>query len=128
MPKQAIMLTLVMFLVSTGTALGDSHVSANPNRIDFGQVKQGDPVSVRFELRNDGPDAVMITFIDFSLPGSFAQVNPKIEAAGTVQAELRLSTENLDGQVDGEVTLLFDDPEKTQIVVTVEGFVTPRDD
>lgn len=66
-----------------------------------------------------------IQFIDFSEPGLFAQVSPRIEAGASVKVLVRWDTANLSGDVDGKITLMFDLQKGPKLILPIKGKVLP---
>ena len=92
---------------------------------DFGTVIQGGKVSHRFEIRNEGDRPLTFRRVDVSAPGmkaTFRQVVPPGQK-GFVRVDW--PTEDLKGEVSGEVTAYLDDPGMPRTVLRVRGRVKP---
>jgi hypothetical protein len=122
-------LTVLLFLIfASPLAVAGASVVAEPTVLDFGYVSRGEPVVSEFVLRNETASSRLIQFMDFSIPGLVAQVSPRIEPGEAVSVRVRLDTSEYTGNVEGKITLLFDDPDRTEVVVTVKATVEPTTD
>jgi hypothetical protein len=123
-----LVLNVAGFLALATPVAAGSLIMAEPEAVDFGQVSQGDPVAVTFQLYNTSSNPMMITFMDFSMPGLVAQVNPRLKPESSSEVLVRWDTSSLSGDVQGEVTLEFNGPENLEIVLTVSGSVVSNEE
>ena len=106
-------------------AAAGSAVFASAEVVNFGFVKQGEPIEVDFTLENRGDVSRMIRFMGFSVPGMVAQVNPRIAPGASTLVTVRWDSSNLAGAVVGEIKLEFDGPGDESIAVEIRGQVLP---
>lgn len=121
-------LNVAGFLALATPVAAGSLITVEPESVDFGQVTQGDPVAVTFQLYNTSSNPMMITFMDFSVPGLVAQVNPRLKPDSSSEVLVRWDTSSLNGDVQGDVTLKFNDPKNEELILTVRGSVIPVED
>jgi hypothetical protein len=121
----AIFLTVFCVAVFAVPATAGNVVQVTPDSVDFGQVKQGELAIARFQLLNTGSQALTIQFMEFSDPGLIAQVKPHIGIGSPVEVLVNWKTGNLSGDVEGQVTLSFDDPQYPEIILPLNGTVIP---
>ena len=107
------------------TAIADASVQVDSTSVNFGQVKQGETVSAKFQITNAGTKPLTIQFMEFSTPGMRAQVQPRIDAGSSTEILVTWNTSGLSGEVKGETKLTFNDPKKPEIVLTITATVVP---
>ncbi len=112
-------------VVMAASVSAENLVQVTPEFVDFGQVEQGEIASARFQLRNTGTRALSIQWMQFSKPGLIAQVNPQIGVGSSVEVLVNWNTDNLLGDLEGQIILGLNDPQNTEIVLTLSGTVIP---
>jgi len=118
-------LSIFCLLVLTVTVSADAVVEMVSNSVNFGQVKQGETATAKFQLANAGTETRTIQFMQFSMPGMRANVKAKINAGSSTEILVTWNTSGLSGEVKGETILTFDDPNNPEIVLTLNGTVVP---
>jgi len=118
-------LSIFCLLVLTVTVSADAVVEMVSNSVNFGQVKQGETATAKFQLANAGTETLTIQFMQFSMPGMRANVKAKINAGSSTEILVTWNTSGLSGEVKGETILTFDDPNNPEIVLTLNGTVVP---
>jgi len=109
-------------LISTDTASGDQ-LSISPEIANFGTVAKGDPIEVRFVLKNHGESSLTVQFMEFSDPGLLARISPVINPGHAVEAVVYWKTAKLSGNVTGSVILSFAEDAHPQVNLSLEGFI-----
>ena len=120
---KTLILGIYCFLALTVTASADALLQVASDTVNFGQVKQGEIVSGKFQVSNTGTEPVTIQFMEFSMPGLRASVQPKINAGSTNEILVSWDTSQLEGEVNGKVILTLDDLLNPEIVLVVTGTV-----
>ena len=118
-------LSIFCLLALTVTASSDALVEVASNSVNFGQVKQGETASAKFQLTNAGTESLTIQFMEFSMPGMRANVKAKINAGSSTEVLVTWNTSGLSGEVRGETILTFNDPQSPEIILTLKGTVVP---
>jgi len=112
-------------LALTVIAFADALVQVEPASVNFGQVKQGETATAKFQITNAGTKSLTIQFMEFSMPGMRANVKAKINAGSNTEILVTWNTSGLSGEVKGETILTFNDPQSPEIVLTLNGTVVP---
>ena len=120
---KTLVLGIYCFLALTVIACSDAVVQVASNTTNFGQATQGEAVTAKFQLSNAGTEPLTIQFMEFSMPGMSARVQPKINAGSTSEILVRWDTSQLEGEVNGKVILTLDDLQNPEIVLLVSGTV-----
>ena len=118
-------LSIFCLLALTVTASADALIEVASNSVSFGQVKQGETASAKFQVTNAGTEPLTIQFMEFSMPGMRANVKAKINAGSSIEVLVTWDTSGLSGEVKGETVLTFDDPQSPETVLTITGTVIP---
>ena len=92
---------------------------------DFGTVIQGEKVSHRFEIQNEGDRPLTLQRVDVLAPGMKATFRHVIPPGQKGFVIVEWPTEGLKGEVKGEVTVYLDDPDLPRTVVLLRGVVKP---
>ena len=121
----AVFLTIFCLAVTTASVSAENTVQVTPEFGNFGQVKQGEKVIARFQLLNTGTQALTIQWMEFSQQGLIAQVQPQIGAGSSVEVLVNWDTSKFMGDIEGQITLGLNDPQKSEIVLTLSGTVLP---
>ena len=122
---RASVLSIFCLLALTVTTTTDALVKVASNSVCFGQVKQGETASAKFQVTNAGTESLTIQFMEFSMPGMRANVKAKINAGSSIEILVTWNTSGLSGEVKGETILTFDDPQSPETVLTITGTVVP---
>ena len=122
--RSSVLSTLCMLALTVATS-ADALVEVASSSVNFGQVKQGETVSAKFQITNAGTKPLTIQFMEFSTPGMRAQVKPRIDAGSSTEILVTWNTSGLSGEIKGETILTFDDPNNPEIVLTITGTVVP---
>ena len=70
---------------------------------------------------------VSIQWMEFSEQGLIAQVQPQIGVGRSVEVLVNWDTSKFTGDIEGQVVLGLNDPENSEIVLTLSGVVIPAD-
>jgi hypothetical protein len=92
---------------------------------DFGTVLQGEKVSHRFEIQNEGDRPLTLRRVDVSAPGMKARFRQTVPAGQKGFVIVEWPTDDLKDEVSAEVTAYFDDPGLPRTVLRLRGRVTP---
>jgi len=115
-----------LFLVVLAvTASAFAQVDVSSDSANFGQVNQGESVSVKFQIRNSGTKPLTITGLEFSMPDMNARVKQEIDAGSSAEILINWDTSRLRGEVKGQAVLTINDPQTPEIVLTLRGKVVP---
>lgn len=118
-------LSIFCLLALTVTAFADALVQVDAASVNFGRVNQGETATAKFHLTNAGTKPLTIQFMEFSIPGMRAQVEARIDAGKSTEILVTLDTSGLIGDVKGETTLTFNDPQNPEVILTISGTVVP---
>jgi len=118
-------LSIFCQLALTVPASADALIKVASNSVSFGQVKQGETASAKFQVTNAGKEPLTIQFMEFSMPGMRANVKAKINAGSSTEILVTWNTSGISGEVKGETILTFDDPQGLETVLTLTGTVVP---
>lgn len=90
---------------------------------DFGSTKHGQVVTHGFTIRNSGSAELVINSVDFTMPGMKARFKGRILPGkdGTVVVEW--DTSKVKGRLDAQAVVRTSDPEKSEIVLTLQGVI-----
>ena len=122
---RALVLSIFCLLALTAIATADALIEVASNPVSFGQVKQGETASAKFQVTNVGTEPLTIQFMEFSMPGMRANVKPVINAGASTEVLVTLNTSGLSGEVKGDTILTFSDPQSQETVLTITGKVVP---
>ena len=122
---KTLFLSGLCMLTLTITAFADTSVQVDSTSMNFGQVKQGETATAKFQLTNAGTKQLTIQFMEFSMPGMRAQVKARINAGSSTEILVTWNTSGLSGEIKGETILTFDNPNNPEIVLTLTGTVVP---
>jgi len=101
-----------LFLVVLAvTASAFAQVDVSSDSANFGQVNQGESVSVKFQIRNSGTKPLTITGLEFSMPDMNARVKQEIDAGSSAEILINWDTSRLRGEVKGQAVLTINDPQ-----------------
>jgi hypothetical protein len=96
---------------------------------DFGTVKEGDPVKFSFEFKNDGTDDLIIRKTKASC-GCTAS-NPEkttLKKGESSKIDIQFNSTGKKGDQHKTVTVISNDPDKSNIVLNIKGKVTPKEE
>jgi len=113
----------LLILAVTSSAFAQLDVLSDS--ANFGQVRQGETVSVKFQIRNSGTEPLTITGLEFSMPGINARVKQEIAAGSIAEILISWDTSRLRGEVKGQAVLTLNDPQIPKVVLTLRGKVVP---
>jgi len=117
--------SLVCLVVLAVTAPAFAQLDVLSDSANFGQVSQGETVSVKFQIRNSGTEPLTITGLEFSMPGMNARVKQEIAAGSIAEILINWDTSRLRGEVKGQAVLTLSDPQIPKVVLTLRGKVVP---
>jgi hypothetical protein len=93
--------------------------------LDFGKVRQGDPVAANVSIGNSGTEALVIERMEFTVPGMTARLKQTIDPGDSAVVELKWDTERLRGAVEGRLSLYLNDPAVPRVDIDLHGEVMP---
>jgi len=123
----ALVLTAFSLLLIVAPVSAGSLIQITPDFVNFGQVNQGETAIARFQILNTGTQVLTIQWMEFSKPGLIAQVKPQIGVGSSVEVLVNWDTSNFTGDIEGQVLLGLNDPQNSEIVLTLSGVVIPAD-
>jgi uncharacterized membrane protein len=91
---------------------------------NFGTIKQGEKVVHSFSVRNEGTAPLRILAVDLSQPGMTARFKHVILAREEVPITVEWNTEQVTGEVEGQIRVRFDQPAEFPVLV-LKGVVKP---
>jgi hypothetical protein len=94
-------------------------------RFDFGTIVQGEVVSHRFALKNDGLTALRIQGVSATAPLLPGRVPVHMGPGAEVAIPVELDTAKLNGSFEGDIVITLNDPSVGEVRLTVTGRVVP---
>jgi Protein of unknown function (DUF1573) len=121
-------LPILLFVVFGGLALGAQSApvaETGPRAFQFGSVKQGDPVSHSFVLRNRSDLPLRILALDLTPGLRLARMPAQIPPGEQVDLTVSIDTAGLSGEYKGQLKIHVNDAARSVLVFDVTGSVTP---
>lgn len=100
-------------------------VQIEPTRVDFGTVRQGEPVTAELTIGNTGDEMLVVERMEFSVPGLTARLKQKLAPGETAAIRLNWDTLRLRQAVAGRMTLYLNDPATPRVDIDLRGQVVP---
>lgn len=95
------------------------------NTFNFGKVKQGEQISHKFQVKNEGTAPLLLDRIDFNLPGLIAKFKPEIPPGGEGFIQVDWDSTSFSGPIGLEAELSSNDPVKPKFTFTLNGSIDP---
>src|SRR5215469_8742914 len=92
---------------------------------NFGKVKQGEKITHKFQVKNEGTAPLILGRVDFDLPGLTAKFNPEIPPGGEGFIQVDWDTTSFSGKRDVEAKLSSNDPARPKFAFTLSGLIDP---
>jgi Protein of unknown function (DUF1573) len=121
-------LSVLLFVVLGALALGAQSAPAaetGPREFQFGSVKQGEPVSHSFVLRNRSDVPLRILSLDVTPGLRLARMPAQIPPGEQVDLKVSIDTAGLSGEYEGQMKVHVNDAARSVLVFDVSGVVTP---
>jgi hypothetical protein len=91
----------------------------------FQDIMRGDLISESFVIKNAGDLALNIEGIEMSHTGMKIRVKSKVEPGASVEAIIEWDTQGFAGEVEGNATVLTNDPLQPRLNLTLKGRIIP---
>ncbi|MCI0415715.1 DUF1573 domain-containing protein [bacterium] len=91
----------------------------------FGQVKQGEIVVHKFQVKNEGTAPLILDKVEFNLPGLTSRFKPEIPPGAEGSIQIELNTTYFTGEMDMEAELHSNDPVQPKFTFTLSGVIEP---
>jgi hypothetical protein len=95
------------------------------NTFKFGKVKQGEKITHKFQVKNEGTAPLILGRVDFDAPGLTAKFKPDIPPGGEGFIQVDWDTTSFSGAVGLEAKLSSNDPARPKFAFTLSGLIDP---
>jgi Protein of unknown function (DUF1573) len=95
------------------------------NTFNFGKVKQGEKITHKFQVKNEGTAPLLLDRVDFNLPTLTAKFKPEIPPGGEGFIQVDWNTTSFSGPIDLEAELSSNDPVQPKFTFTLSGLIDP---
>jgi len=99
------------------------HVTIVPETRDAGIVRKGEKVEAVFEVRNTGPAPLVVSDARPSCGCTVTTFDREIAPGKTGRIHASVDTRNFDGPITKTITVVSNDPEHSQLTLTLRAEV-----